>query len=246
MGNAKDVSSQKPPGEPKRVIGIGASAGGLKAFRQLLENLPAHTGFAFVLIQHLQSGRKSLLRELLSKITRMPVHEITHGTRVEADQVYVIPRSANMIIAKDILLLSPRAESEVPYHPIDTFLCSLAEEKRDLAVGVILSGMGSDGTLGLEAIREGGGICVAEDRKSAEYDEMPSHAIGAGVVDFELTTVQIAQKLRLLARDPAKVRLEANSHKELLSRDKEAADLNVFDEILQLLGKGRRLQSVQA
>ncbi len=175
------------------VVGIGASAGGLEAFRRLLEHLPTDTGLAFILVQHLDPKHESILAEILSRSTSMPVSEVADGIRVEPDHVYVIPRNANMAIKQGALRLLPREETRGQHRPIDFFLRSLAEEKSNRAIGVILSGTASDGTLGLEAIKAEGGITFAQDAKTARYDGMPRSAISAGCVDFELPPNLIAE-----------------------------------------------------
>ncbi|MGH9902047.1 MAG: chemotaxis protein CheB, partial [Pyrinomonadaceae bacterium] len=152
------------------MVGIGASAGGLEAFRKLLEHLPVDTGMAFVLVQHLDPTHESILTELLSRSTRIPVSEVADGMRVEPDRVYLIPPNTNMAIAEGILRLLPREEGRGRHRPIDYFLRTLAEDQRHRAIGVILSGTASDGTLGLEAIKAEGGITFAQEAKSAKYD----------------------------------------------------------------------------
>src|SRR3989449_292751 len=204
-------------GGPQWVVGIGASAGGLKAVRQLLEHIPADTGIAFIVLQHFDSVRESVLLDLLAKVTSMRVKKVTNGTRVKPNCVYVIPDNANMTIAEDVLTLSPRAKMTLTRHPIDGFLRSLAEDKHTRAIGVTLSGMGSDGTLGLQAIKSKGGITFAQNEKSARYPEMPRKAIKAGYVDFKLTPAQIADELARLARHPGFSPIEAARHEKSLA-----------------------------
>jgi CheB methylesterase len=129
---------QPVPTQSFRVVGVGASAGGLEAFRRLLDHLPNDTGMAFVLVQHLDPTRESVLAELLSKATDMPVKEVKDGMRVDPNCVYVIPPNTNMSIAKGALRLAPREDARGQHHPIDYFMRSLAEEKRSRAIGVIL------------------------------------------------------------------------------------------------------------
>src|SRR2546425_7605741 len=152
------------------VVGIGASAGGLEAFRQLLKHLPVDTGMAFVLVQHLDPTHESILTELLSRSTKMPVSEVRDGTAVEPDHVYVIPHNTNMAIAEGGLRLLPREDERGRHRPLDYFLRTLAEDQGHRAIGVILSGTASDGTLGLEAIKAEGGITFAQESVSAKYD----------------------------------------------------------------------------
>jgi two-component system CheB/CheR fusion protein len=184
------------------VVGIGASAGGLEAFRLLLRDLPADTGFAIVLIQHLDPTHESSLSEILGRATKMPVTEATDGVPVEPDHVYVIPPNTELTIANRVLKLSPRGQTAGPHMPIDHFLRSLAQDCRSRAVGVILSGAGSDGSLGLQAIKEAGGVTFAQDPSTAEYASMPQMAEAATRVDFVLPPAQIAAELTRIARHP--------------------------------------------
>src|SRR5437588_7066520 len=172
------------------IVGVGASAGGLEAFTQLLKALPSRTGVAYVLVQHLDPTHESALTELLTKTTEMPVREVTDATLVEPNHVYVIPPNVDMVISQGILRLTPRTETRGHHMPIDRFLRSLAEDKGSNAIGVILSGTASDGTLGLAAIKGEGGITFAQDEKSAKYDGMPESAIAAGCVDLPLFASQ--------------------------------------------------------
>src|ERR1700685_2297488 len=159
------------------IVGIGASAGGLLAFTQLLAHLPADTGMAFVLVQHLDPRHESILAELLSSHTQMPVVQVEQGMTVEPDHIYVIPLNTEMTILQRVLTLTPRSDGRERYMPIDFFLCSLAEDQRSNAIGVILSGTATDGILGLKAIKSAGGVTFAQDDKSAQYDEMPRSAV---------------------------------------------------------------------
>ncbi len=186
------------------VVGIGASAGGLEALGEFLRALPNDTGMAFVLVQHLDPHHTSVLADLLAQRTQMPVVEVSDATIVRPDQVYVIPPNTKMTIARDVLRLTPRAEGVGRYMPIDTFLCSLAQNRKANAVGVILSGAATDGTLGLMAIKSEGGITFAQD-ESAKFDGMPRSAVTAGVVDFVLPPNAIARELAAIARHPYRV-----------------------------------------
>jgi two-component system CheB/CheR fusion protein len=218
------------------VVGIGASAGGLEAFMQLLDHLPNDTGMAFVFVQHLDPARESLLAELLSRATDMPVKEVKHGMRVEPNCVYVIPRNTNMAIANGALRLTPREETREGRRSIDYFMRSLAEEKRNRAIGVILSGTASDGTLGLEAIKAEGGITFAQDEETAKYDGMPHSAISAGCVDFALPPEGIAEELARLARRPNVLDVEAAGGEELLPPYGEpGVDRYSLEEVLWLV-----------
>ncbi len=183
------------------VVGVGASAGGLEAFTMLLKNIPPHTGMAFVLVQHLAPAKDSILTDLLSKATSLPVHEVREGMAIEPDHVYVIPPNAFMTIFHGVLRLSPRAESPVQHMPIDSFFRSLAEDQGQHAVGIILSGTGSDGSLGIRAIKAEGGIVLAQDG-SAKYDGMPKSAVATGSVDYILPPEKMAAELARISRHP--------------------------------------------
>ncbi|HYV20159.1 MAG TPA: chemotaxis protein CheB [Verrucomicrobiae bacterium] len=183
------------------VVGVGASAGGLEAFSAVLEHLPADTGMAIVFVSHLDPKHESILTSLLARKTSMPVREAKHGMVLEPDHVYVIPRNTRMGIDKSTLTLSRRLEAPAKNLPIDHFLASLARDRGPRAIGVILSGTASDGTLGLAAIRNAGGISIAQDPGTARYDGMPRSAIRANAADFVLPPREIAAKLSQLARN---------------------------------------------
>ncbi|HVE51678.1 MAG TPA: chemotaxis protein CheB [Casimicrobiaceae bacterium] len=183
------------------IVGIGASAGGLEAFTQLLKHLPTDTGMGLVLIQHLDPTHESELTRILARATTMPTVEVTHHMRVEPNHVHVIPPNVNMVIVNGVLELSPRPPGRTPHHPIDVFLESLAQDQRERAIGVILSGTATDGTLGLDAVKAEGGITFAQD-ESAKYDSMPRSAVAAGCVDSVLSPANIAKELARIAKHP--------------------------------------------
>jgi two-component system, chemotaxis family, CheB/CheR fusion protein len=192
--------SQGPAARPNSIVGVGASAGGLEAFEQLLAALPPDSGMAFVLVQHLAPKHESILSELLSKSTRMPVKEVSEGVNVEPNHVYVIPPNADMSIVDGVLHLSPLPPDRARRMPIDLFLRSLAEDQQSRAIGVILSGTASDGTLGIQAIKAMGGVTFAQDDESAKYNAMPRSAVAAGSVDFILPPGAIAKELTRIAK----------------------------------------------
>lgn len=195
-GCASDERSGK---EPCTVVGIGASAGGLEAFTQLLENLPDDTGMAFVLVQHLDPNHKSILTEILSRSTTMPVSEVEDKTAVKPDCVYIIPSGKAMTVYQGVLSLVPREDIARQYMPIDYFLESLAKDQGSKAIGVILSGTATDGSRGLKEIKNAGGITFAQKPQTAKFDGMPLNAVAAGVVDFILTPEEIAGELAKIA-----------------------------------------------
>ncbi len=195
---AEEVGAESP----FPIVGIGASAGGLEAFTQLLGQLPRQTGMAFVLVQHLDPRHESRLTDLLARATHMPVVEASQGLQVVPDHVYIIPPNANMAIAQGILLVTPRGEGHGPHLPVDHFLRALAKAQQARAIGVVLSGTGSDGTLGLLEIKAVGGITFAQEPGSARHGGMPQSAIGSGAVDFVLPPEKIARRLAEIGAHP--------------------------------------------
>ena len=184
------------------IVGVGASAGGLEAFRQLLAALPVNTGMAYVLVQHLDPRHESILAELLAKGSRMPVSEVKEDTAVERNHVYVTPGQQDVTIEGGLLKLVPRTRTRGQHMPIDSFLRTLAQAQGSKAIGVILSGTASDGTLGVKAIKAEGGIAFAQEPGSAAYDGMPRSAIASGCVDFVLPPDRIARELSRLSGHP--------------------------------------------
>ncbi|MES2789687.1 MAG: chemotaxis protein CheB [Planctomycetota bacterium] len=182
------------------IVGIGASAGGLEAFTQLLKALPSDTGMAFVLVQHLAPTHSSALAEILSRVTKMPVTEVRDESIVQPNHVYVIPPDRSLVTKLGTLQLLPR-EGQGIHRPVDQFFRSLAEDRRHQAIGVVLSGTASDGTLGLEAIKDEGGITFAQDA-TAQCEGMPHSAIASGCVDFVLSPSEIAQEIVRIGHHP--------------------------------------------
>jgi two-component system CheB/CheR fusion protein len=195
------IRQSNDPHKSFPIVGIGASAGGLEAFTQFLSHLPVDTGLGFVLVQHLHPQHESALTQLLARATSIPVREVTNNLRIKPDHLYVIPPNTKLVIAKGVLKLKPRAQNPGAHHPIDAFFESLAQDQRERAIGVILSGTATDGTLGLEAIKAEGGITFAQD-ESAKYNSMPLSAVAAGCVDFVLKPEDIARELALIAKHP--------------------------------------------
>ncbi|MBF8299931.1 MAG: signal transduction histidine kinase, partial [Acidobacteria bacterium] len=197
--DARDVSVPRDP-LPFPVVGIGASAGGLEAFTHLLKALPADTGMAFVFVQHLAPAHVSALAEILSRATPMPVREVQDATPVEPNHVYVIPPGQDMVIAGGRLQLQPR-QGHGAHRPVDRFFRALAEDRGHQAIGVVLSGTATDGTLGLEAIKAEGGITFAQDA-TAQHEGMPHSAIASGCVDFVLSPDAIAREIARIGHHP--------------------------------------------
>lgn len=202
---AVDVAAHSPESSEAGVgfpiVGVGASAGGLEAFSELLQHIPAAAGLTFLFVQHLERTHKSQLADILGKVTPLPVVEATERLKVEVNHVYLIPPNQSLGISDGHLSLSPRPPHG-PFMPIDHLFRTLAESQRSHAIGVILSGGGTDGTLGFQAIKAEGGITFAQDEKSAKHDSMPRAAIAESTVDYVLPPVGIAQELLRIVRHP--------------------------------------------
>ena len=230
--------SERPlPAKSFPVVGIGASAGGLEALASFLKSLPGDTGGAFVVVQHMDPRHESMLPVLLARSTPMPVAQVTDGMTVEPNHVYVIPPNTEMTIHGGVLRLIGRPDGTAAYTPIDAFLCSLAEDQREGAFGIILSGIGSDGTRGLQAIKGEGGVTLAQDEESSKFSGMPLHAVAAGCVDVVLPPNNIAQELaRVLHYSVAEVAARAElfpsengSLKRILRLVRSAAGVDFTD-----------------
>jgi two-component system CheB/CheR fusion protein len=184
----------------------------LEAFTQLLKHLPIDTGMAFVLVQHLDPHHASALTQLLSRATLMPVREVSNNLRVEPNHVYVMTPNTSLVITGGVLRLQHRQSGRAPQHSVDTFFQSLAKDQKEFAIGIILSGTASDGTLGLAEIKAEGGITFAQDA-SAKYDSMPRNAIAAGCVDLVLSPEDIAAELARIAKHPYVAQRAGNGRK---------------------------------
>lgn len=199
-GIVTESDSSPPRGNPFPIVGIGASAGGLQAFQELLSTVPPHTGMAFVLVQHLDPQHESLLPELLSASTKMPVLTVHDRMTVEPERVYVIPPNTSMELEDGQLRLVSR---EPGLHlPIDIFFRSLAKVQGSRAIGVVLSGNASDGSLGIRAIKSECGITFAQDEVTARFGGMPRNAVATGAIDYVLPPDEIGRELGVLGRHP--------------------------------------------
>ncbi len=202
--NAVEESRRTPGGNDVEffpIVGIGASAGGLEALTELFRSMPADTGLGFVVVQHLAPTTESSMPEILRRSTRMPVQQATNGLTVQPDQIYVIPPGKNMAILRGKLQLF---EQDGPpghvRHPIDTFLDSLARDRGSGAVAIILSGTGTDGTLGARVVRAELGLVIAQDPETAAYDGMPRSVIDAGLADYVLPPAKMGGQLLAYTR----------------------------------------------
>lgn len=179
------------------VVGVGASAGGVEAFKEFVDAIPEGSGMAYVLVLHLWPAYRSRLAEILSKKTMLPVHRITDHCTLYKNHIYVVPENRSLEVTDHTLLLKPRARS-IKFMPIDIFFSSLAKIHGKRAIGVVLSGTDGDGTRGLWEIKKHGGVTFAEDPASAQWDDMPQSALDHGVVDFILRPGAIPNKLQEL------------------------------------------------
>ncbi|MEO0059397.1 MAG: hypothetical protein RLZZ312_1044 [Bacteroidota bacterium] len=213
------------------VVAIGASAGGLEAVSTLLKNLSPTTGMAFIYVQHLSPDHKSMLTPLLSKITKMKVQEIDDMETIEPNNVYVIPHDKEIVVTDGHIKLLPRNPKRVSNFSIDLLFSSLAETHKENVIGIVLSGNANDGTMGLKAIKQAGGITFAQDH-SAKFASMPQSAIDQGVADFVLSPEKIADELLwistndFLLQKPLRIAPEENI-------DNKNPDLIAILEILQ-------------
>lgn len=190
-----EETSRVNPEESFPIIGLGASAGGLEAFEIFFKNMPENSGMAFVLISHLDPAHTSMMKELLSKFTPMEVKQVNDGMKLEPNKVFVIPPNRYMSVSDNTLQLSEPEDPRGLRMPIDFFLRSLAADQGERAICVILSGTGSDGTLGLRAIHGGGGISVVQNPATAKYGGMPQSAIDTGLADYVLPPEKIPAQL---------------------------------------------------
>ena len=197
---AATSSSQAP-----LIIGIGASAGGLEALQQFFDYMPSHSGLSFVVIQHLSPDYKSLMADILAKHTQMSVFQAENRMTVRPDTVYLIPPKKYMTVRHNQLILSDY-DTGTLNHPIDVFFTSLAEERKEQSIVVVLSGTGSDGTNGIKAVKEHGGLVIAQAPESAKFDGMPRSVINTGLADFVLSPEEIAEEILNFSSTPVLLR----------------------------------------
>ncbi len=196
----KDVGTVAQEQYP--IVGVGSSAGGLEAFIQLLTKMPGNSGMAFVLVQHLDPSHPSMSAEILSRATHLKVEEVKDGVRIQANHVYVIPPNHRMRINDGVLSLEDSEQGSRVKKTIDFFFHSLGISEKRRAIGVVLSGTGTDGTDGLRTIRSEGGVTFAQTPDSAKYSAMPQHAIDAGVIDLVMRPEEMANELLRMVKHP--------------------------------------------
>ncbi|HEY1149989.1 MAG TPA: chemotaxis protein CheB, partial [Pseudoduganella sp.] len=194
-GRPRNIQQLTPSHLQFPVVGLGASAGGLPALLKFLEHMPPDNGMAFVVILHLSPKHQSSADNVLQRATRMPVVQVTERVAIQREHVYVIPPNQHLSMSDGMLILSELVKPHGQHVAIDVFFRTLAEVHRERAVAVVLSGTGSDGAVGLERIKEQGGVTIAQDPAEAEHDSMPAAAIATDMVDFVLPVQEIPQKL---------------------------------------------------
>ncbi len=210
------------------VVGIGASAGGLEAFKKFIKSIPENSGMACILVQHLNPEHSSALPEILQRETQIRVQEVSDNLKVKPNNIYIIPPNKMLVANDGLLLLRPRPKDRKNM-PIDIFFSSLADVHQNQAIGIVLSGTGSDGTIGLKKIKDQGGITFAQSMDSAAYDGMPHNAIKSEVVDFILNPEQMPQQLLELERSFN--RIKSNGRESLQQNSEEEC----FRQILTLI-----------
>lgn len=197
--NEKQVTA---PPQALYYVGIGASAGGLEALRPFVSGLPLHANMTYIIAQHMSPNHRSMMVELLARETGLTVVEAKHNVQPKADTVYIAPPNSDITVTKGKLRISKPTKIVGPKPSVDRFFLSLAEDLEDRAIGIILSGTGSDGAHGIRAIKAAGGICIAQDPASAKYDSMANAAIRAGGTDLVLPPHEIAEQLRFIVEAP--------------------------------------------
>ena len=215
----------RPARLPQRVVGIGASAGGLDALKQLVAALPLDSGLAFVILQHLPPSQTGLLASLLASATTLPVIDVTSGHRIEPNTILVVPPHTEAAMARGALVLTTAEPGTRPTLPIDSLFASLADVLRERAVGVVLSGTARDGTEGLRAIHAAGGLTLAQDPATAQFDDMPRNAIAAGVVETVLPPAELGEELGVIAKLPPRG-VEVPGLQRILEQLREASGVD--------------------
>lgn len=210
------------------IVGIGASAGGLEVLQQFFQHMPGNSGLSFVVVQHLSPDYKSLMADILGKYTDMMVIQAENEMKVMPDTVYLIPPKKNMTIKDGKLMLTEFVQGMLN-HPIDVFFSSLAQDQKERAIAVVMSGTGSDGTSGIKAIKERGGLVIVQSPETAKFDGMPRSAISTGLEDFILSPEEIVDEILNFCNNPSLIRPQ---EQEILFTDEET-----FPKIYLILKK---------
>ena len=215
MSDSNYANSELKEVSAPLIIGIGASAGGLEALQQFFGYMPGNSGLSFVVVQHLSPDYKSLMADILGKQTNMNVVQAENEMQIEPNTVYLIPPKNNMTLKNGKLILTEYVHG-ILNHPIDIFFTSLAEERKERSVAVVLSGTGTDGTKGIKAIKEHGGMVIVQNPSNAKFDGMPKSAINTGLVDWILSAKEIAAEILNFSHYPTIVK--AHESDEFFSR----------------------------
>ncbi|MBI2803805.1 MAG: PAS domain-containing protein [Planctomycetes bacterium] len=219
VANVQPEATHRRP-VPHFVVGIGASAGGLEAIEHFFDHVPEDSGVTFVVVQHLSPDFKSLMDELLARHTKLPIHRVEDGMAIQPNAIYLIPRKKNMVLSFGKLMLMDQDQKPGPNLPIDIFFQSLAHDMGDRAIGVVLSGTGSDGSRGIKEIHEAGGLVLVQEPETSGFDGMPKAAIATGLADLVLPPQAMPAKILQYTQHPVrseirKVRLDIQSGDEL-------------------------------
>ena len=198
---------------PSLIVGIGASAGGLRPIEQFFDNMPSDCGMSFVVVQHLSPDFKSLMDELLARHTEMAIHKVSDGVQIEPNCIYLIPPEKNMAMKDGTLLLSDKVGERGLNLPIDIFFSSLAEQAKEKSVAIVLSGTGSDGSRGIKSVRESGGLVLVQQPETAGFDGMPQAAISTGVVDLICAPGEMPAQLVRYSKDRNREQLQDHEFK---------------------------------
>ncbi|WP_088285062.1 chemotaxis protein CheB [Ideonella sp. A 288] len=236
MADALSPPARITPTAGVRIVGLGASAGGLEPLEQFLSNVPAGSGLAYLVVQHMDPTHKTLLVELLQRATSMPVHEAVDAAPIEPNSVYVIPPDAELTVLAGALHLAKPAEPRGQRLPIDVLFGSLARELGDRAIAVVMSGMGSDGTQGLQAIKTQGGLTLAQQPDSAQFDSMPRSAIDAGCVDIIARPADMPLRISGIAGPQPPAELSSAEFPEHVADELEAILLLLHEHTRHDLG----------
>lgn len=220
---------------PSLVVGIGASAGGLEALEQFFTAMPANSGYAFVVVQHLSPDFKSVMDELLARYTTMPVHLVEEGVVIESDTVYLIPPKKEMVMSDGKLLLTDKDPTKSLSLPIDVFFRSLAIDQEEKAVAIVLSGTGSDGSRGIVDIHETGGYIIVQSDESAKFDGMPKSAVDTGIVNKVLAPELIPEAILRHGQNPIIGELEPQyTQEQLIDKDQNSAIFGRLKEVFNI------------
>ncbi|WP_121665502.1 CheR family methyltransferase [Mesonia aquimarina] len=206
--NQKEIHKPKIKTETSRIIAVGASAGGLEALKAFFDNIPESDRNSYIVIQHLSPDYKSMMGELLAKSTHLPIEQIKDKTEILPGRIYLIPPVSNLVIENEMLHLIDKPKNQKLNLPIDLFLESLANFKKEKAIAIILSGTGSDGTRGIRAIKEHGGMVMVQDPEQAKFDGMPQSALHTGLVDYTLSVEEMGSELQEFINAPLVLQLD--------------------------------------